>query len=85
MFLLQGAVAALDEELVRSIAGEASSKGNAVWSTWHGMWCAQGAHFLGCMCLQVKADSSLRRDERFVHHAGPDPGSGLGLARCGAR
>ena len=33
VFLQQGAVAALNEELARSVAGEAGSESNIVWST----------------------------------------------------
>ena len=81
---LLGVVAALNEELAWPVATDASLEGNTFQSAWHDTWYAQGAHFLGCTCLWVKVDSSLGHDGRFVRHAGPDPSSGLGLARHGA-
>ena len=82
---LLGAVAALNEELVRSVFGEAGFEGSVVWSTRRGVWCTQGACFLGCMRLQVKANNSLKCDGWFVRYAGLDPSFGLGLVRHGAR
>jgi hypothetical protein len=73
VFPLLGVVATLDEELERPITTKAGSKGNTVWSTRRGAWCPQGACFLECTCLRVKADSSLRRDGWFVRDAGITP------------
>jgi hypothetical protein len=83
--LLLGAAAALDEEPVRPITMKVGSERHTVWSAQRGVWCAQGARFLGCTSLRVTANSSLRRDRRFVCHARLNPGSGLCYTRCGAR
>ena len=77
-------VAALKEELVHPITVKAGSMGNAVRSARHGTRCAPRARFLGRTCLRMKADSSLKHDGWPVCHAGPSPGSGLGLVRHGA-
>jgi hypothetical protein len=79
-----GVVAALSEELVRPVAVEVGSERHSVWFARRGTQCAQGARFLECTHLRVKADSPLRRDGRFVHHAGLNPGYGLGYMRHGA-
>ena len=55
--LLLGVAAALGEELAWSIVVEVGSKGNTVWYARYGASCTQGALFLGCTHLCVKANS----------------------------
>ena len=83
MSLSLDVVVALAEELARSITTEVGSEGVTVWSARHGALCAQGARFLGCTSLRVKASSSQWGDGWLVRHVGLDPGFGLGLARRG--
>jgi hypothetical protein len=75
-----GAIAALNEELVRPVAAEEGYECNAVWFARRSAWCAQGALLLGCMRLRVIADSLHGLVVRLAHHAGVDPSSRFGPA-----
>ena len=77
-------VVALVEVLAHPTTVEVGPEGNVVRSTRRGVWCAQGAYFLGCTRLRVTADSLLDRDRWFALRAGPSPSSRLGLVRHGA-
>ena len=50
-------VPALNEELAQPVIAKVGSEGNAVRFAKCGKLCAQGACFLGCTWLRVKADS----------------------------
>ena len=77
-------VPALNKELAQPVNAEAGSEGNAVRFAQCGMLCAQGAYFLGCTWLHVKADSLRWHDGQLVRHVRLDPGIELVLARRGA-